>query len=291
MIANKILASVLLCSVLLVTAATTLRAAEETPVTWPFFAFDNGVGRGEWEAKKQAEVLAKLGYQGIGYTGVKGIPAMLKALHGRELKMFSTYIQLNLKEGVAPYDPQLLEAIKQLKGEGTALWVHIHGEATRSATQDQRAVKLIRELADMAKAAGLPVVLYPHTGFYVATTEDAVRVVKLVNRKNVGASFNLCHFLKQNDASSMERILRESMPYLMLVSINGADAGDTRKMGWDRLIQTLNDGTFDVSRVLKALRRGGYQGPVGLQCYAIKGDTRENLSMSIDAWRRLGPGT
>ncbi len=281
------MASLGLCTLLLSLATASLAVAEDQAAAWPFFAFDNGVASGAWQPEQQAETLADLGYQGIGYTGVNNIPAMCKALRAHGLKMFSTYIQVNLQENVAPYDAGLPEAIKQLAGEGTALWIHVHGEGPQSEAQDLRAVKVIRQLADMAKASKLPVVLYPHTGFYVATTQDAVRLTKLVDRENVGASFNLCHFLKQNDAQTLEQQIREAMPYLMLVSINGADTGTTKEMGWDRLIQTLDQGTFATSRVLKELKRGGYQGPIGLQCYAIKGDTRENLAKSIAAWSKL----
>ena len=283
---TKVITSVILGTLLIAMVAPSMALADDTP-SWPFFAFDNGVGRGTWQPAKQAEVLDDLGYQGIGYTGVKKIPEMLKALQARDLKMFSTYIQLNIQEDVAPYDAGLPEAIRQLKGEGTALWIHVHGNAPQSEAQDRRAVKLIRTIADKALSAELPVVLYPHTGFYVATTEDAVRLVKLVDRKNVGASFNLCHFLKQNDPRTLEKQLKAAMPYLMLVSINGADSGETKKLGWDRLIQTLDQGSMDVERVLDELQRGGYQGPIGLQCYAIKGDIRENLAKSISAWNEL----
>lgn len=279
--------SVMCGILLLLTATAAASAAEERQPSWPFFAFDNGVGRGSWQPEQQAEVLAQIGYQGIGYTGVRDIPAMLEALRAHGLKMFSTYIQLNLQPTTPPYDPQLPNAIEQLKGEGTALWLHVHSEDSAPGAQDQRAVELIREIATMAEASELPVVLYPHTGFYVATTQDAVRLARLVDRKNVGASFNLCHFLKQNDPRTLETRLRESMPYLMLVSINGADDGDTRQMGWERLIQTLDRGTFDVTRVLEELKRGGYAGPIGLQCYAIPGDIRENLSRSMAAWQKL----
>jgi hypothetical protein len=77
------------------------------------------------------------------------------------------------------------------------------------------------------------------------------------------------------------------MPYLLTVSINGADSGDTQHMTWSRLIQTLDRGSFDVSRVLKTLDRMGFTGSVGLQCYAIPGDPRGNLKRSIEAWRDL----
>jgi hypothetical protein len=79
------------------------------------------------------------------------------------------------------------------------------------------------------------------------------------------------------------------MPHLMLVSINGADPDGN----WDRLIQTLDRGDYDVYAVLVKLRRFGYDGPVGLQCYQVPGDRRENLKRSIEAWegfvKRMDP--
>ena len=113
--------------------------------------------------------------------------------------------------------------------------------------------------------------------------------MKKVDRKNVGVGFNLCHFLKLDDEKNLERRLKEAMPYLFAVSINGADGGDTNRMGWDRLIQTLDRGSFDVGRVLKTLKQLGYTGPIGLQCYGIPGDNRENLKRSMKAWRDLWP--
>ncbi len=281
-------AGLLCCGVaVLLLARARVTAAEDIAPAWPIFAFDNGVGRGELSPDQQAEMLAELGYQGIGYTGVENVPAMLKALRARGLRMYSTYIPVNLKDGQPPYDPGLPDAIKQFKGAGTALWIYVLGNEASSTKQDDRAVEIIRQVADMAQAAELPVVLYPHTGFYVATTADAVRLVKKIDRKNVGVSLNLCHFLKQNDAAVLIDRLREAMPYLFLVSINGCDDGDTQNMGWDRLIQTLDRGSFDVGGFLQQLKDNGYKGPVGLQCYAIQGDPRENLARSMKAWKEL----
>ena len=267
---------------------TTLAAGAAEPQARPFFAFDNGVGRDVgMKPEQQAQILADLGYDGIGYTGVNNVPAMLKALDAHGLKMFSTYLKVDLASETAPYDPGLAEAIKLFKAHGTALWIHIHGARSPSDELDDRAVAVLREIAEMAEASNLQVVLYPHTGFYVANNADALRVVKEVDRPNVGTSFNLCHFLKQQNEADMERVINESMPHMMLVSINGADSGDTPKMGWDRLIQTLDRGSFDVGRVLRLLDAAGYKGPIGLQCYAIKGDVCENLKRSKAAWDKL----
>lgn len=278
----------LILSVCIMAVLATGRSANAAENTRPFFAFDNGVGRDVgMKPDQQAELLADLGYQGIGYTGVNNVPALLKAFDAHGLKVFSTYLKIDLAPNAVPYDPGLPEAIKQFKSHGTALWVHLHGAKSPSDELDDRAVTVLREIADMAETSGLNVVLYPHVGFYVSNNADALRVVKKVDRTNVGTSFNLCHFLKQQDEAEMERVITESAPHLMLVSINGADSGDTQKMSWDRLIQTLDRGTFDVSHLLRLLDKVGYKGPVGLQCYAIKGDVRENLKRSKEAWDKL----
>jgi sugar phosphate isomerase/epimerase len=155
---------------------------------------------------------------------------------------------------------------------------------------DDQAVAVIREIAAMAEQAQLRVALYPHVGFYVATVQDALRLVKKVDRENVGASFNLCHFLKLEDERELARRLQQAAPHLLIASINGADRGDTQSMGWDRLIQTLDRGDFDVTSLLQSLQRLGYRGPIGLQCYAIAGEPRENLARSMAAWREITSG-
>ena len=38
------------------------------------------------------------------------------------------------------------------------------------------------------------------------------------------------------------------------------------------------------------LDTAGYRGPVGLQCFSVKGDTRENLQRSFAAWKKLSGG-
>ena len=58
-------------------------------------------------------------------------------------------------------------------------------------------------------------------------------------------------------------------------------------MGWDKLIQTLDKGSFDNYKLLKFLKDIGYTGPVGLQGYRIKGDLKETLSFSMKAWRKI----
>ena len=136
----------------------------------------------------------------------------------------------------------------------------------------------------MAAEAGLRIALYPHQGFWVERVEDAVRVAKKVERKNVGITFNLCHWLMVDDEKNMESLIKSAMPHLFVVSINGADSGGKN---WKQLIQTLDRGSFDVGRFLKTLGSCGYTGPIGFQGYGIGGDAHDNLKRTMAAWRNL----
>ena len=252
-----------------------------------FFAFDNGTGRRHLSPDEQAKMLKDLGYAGIRWSGTEQIPEMLEALDAQGLKMFSIYVVANVDPNRPPYDPKIKAVIEQLKGRDTVLWLHVNGPKPSSTESDEQAVAVFREIADMADKSGLRVALYPHVGTYVARAEDAVRLAKKVDHKNLGVCFNLCHFLKLDDEKNIEQRLRETLPHLFAVNINGADGGATQAMNWDRLIQTLDRGSFDVARVLAAIKQLGYAGPIGLQCYGIPGDCRENLARSMSGWRKL----
>jgi sugar phosphate isomerase/epimerase len=244
----------------------------------PLYVFDNGVGAGALSIEEQAELARKTGYAGIFYSGTKDIPELLAAHRARGLKVLGIYTGMNLSDAKPGYDPDLAEAIRQLKGTGALITFTVGGKA---ANGDDIAVPVIRQVADMAAQAGLKVALYPHFGCHVARIEDALRVRAKVGRPNVGLVFNLCHWLRSGDEANMAARLREALPYTLMVSINGADHdGD-----WDRLIQTLDRGSFDVKGFLDALRSLGYKGPIGLQCFDVKGDREENLTRSMRAWR------
>ena len=271
------LLSVLLAMILWVAAP----AVAASPLTNPFFVFDNGTGRDQHVSlEDQAELVKRTGYAGLGYTGTFHIPEMLQALESRGLKMFSIYVAAYINGDRPTYDPGLAEAIRQLQGHGTVIWLTVRGTAPDG---DARATAIVREIADKAAASGLRVALYPHVGMFVGRIEDALRVAKNVDRPNVGVTFNLAHFLAAKDEPNLDERLREALPHLFMVSINGAE----HEGGWDRLIQPLDRGAFDVYSLLKKLVALGYQGPIGLQCYQVPGDREENLTRSMAAWRKF----
>ena len=277
-------------SVIAALAAEADDTSKEKGLVNPFFAMDTifGVpGRRALSPKQQAAMVKELGYAGISYWGnAEGLSELLEELDKNGLAAFPPYYGINLDPDKQKYDPELKEIIRLLQGRDTAIWIFIISrEYKRSSPEgDPRAVEILREIADMAKEAGLRIALYPHTGFWLERVEDAVRVAKKVDRENVGVTFNLCHWLMVDDERNVKPLLELAMPYLFVVTINGADR---EGKGWDRLIQTLDRGTFDLYEFLKTLVGLGYEGPIGLQGYGIKGDPYENLKRSMDAWREL----
>jgi sugar phosphate isomerase/epimerase len=246
----------------------------------PLYVFDDGLDHGGLSLQAQVELVKRTGYAGVFYTGTQHIPELLVAHRSRGLKLLGTYTGTDISSASPGLEPGLPEAIEQLRGTGALIVFTVRGQASDA---DERAVPVIRKVCDMAAQSGLKVALYPHVGFHVARIEDALRLREKVDRSNLGVVFNLCHWLKSGDEANLAARLQQAMPYLMMVSINGADhEGD-----WDRLIQTLDRGTFDLRQFLKTLADAGYRGPIGLQCYAIKGDQEENLRRSMTAWQAL----
>lgn len=263
----------------LLLAAPGVRAAGSR-LSNPFFIFDNGLGRGILPLDRQAELARRGGYDGILFTGTDRIPEMRKSLETRGLKMFGIYTGMNLSDPNPTFAPGLPEAIRQLRGSGAAITFTVDGKHPDAAAI---AVRTVREVADMAAAAGLQVALYPHYGMHVARLEDALRLRENVARPNVKIIFNLCHWLRSGDEANLDERLRMVAPHLAMVNINGSD----HEGGWDRLIQTLDRGDYNVYAFLKAVLATGYRGPIGLQCYNIKGDIEENLTRSMAAWKTL----
>ncbi|TFG47428.1 MAG: DUF1080 domain-containing protein [Candidatus Brocadiia bacterium] len=262
---------------------------EPLGLTNQFFAMDTSTkDKDHQTTEAQSQMLKELGYDGFAYSGFNNIENVLEELDRNDLKLFAIYINVLIDPpaGKDRYKPEMKDSIKKLKGRDIILWLTVNSTKypCSSPDGDPCAVAVIREIADMAEQSGLRVALYPHHKSWIERVEDAVRVAKKVNRPNVGATFNLCHWLRIDEEKSLEIRLNEAMPYLFVVTINGADSGGK---DWKSLIQTLDKGSFDMCGFLKTLNRLNYTGPIGLQGYGIGGDAYENLKNSMNAWRRF----
>lgn len=261
-------------------AATTKPAV--SAIDNAFFAMDTATrDENHQTVEAQLRLVKELGFAGWACSLME-MQEPLRIADELKLKIFAVYTGLNLDAEAPGWDAKLPDAIRAMKGRGTAIWLFVLGKSPQSDALDARAVEGIRRIADMAAESGLNVSLYPHNGFYVASTRDALRLAKQAERPNVRVTFNLCHWLMVDKGRDLEGLLRDVRPFLDIVSINGADrTGDS----WAQLIQPLGQGDFDVYGLLAHLKGLGFRGPIGLQGYGIKGDVREHLARAMRTWR------
>jgi sugar phosphate isomerase/epimerase len=246
----------------------------------------------DWhDAKKrsfaeQAAMLKDLGYDGVGHIWLDGVSERLKTLDDAGLKLYQITMTVDLTPGKPAYDSRFKDVLALVKGRHVQFDLLVGGMKPSDPAGDERAVKILREMSDLARDSGSQLLLYPHVSNWIERIEDAVRVAEKVDRPNVGVMFNLCHWLRVDPSRDYRSLLHRALPRLWAVSINGADVQD-EKPGWDHYIQPLDRGSFDVAGLLKTLDELGYTGPVGLQCYGIGGDARDHLARSMAAWRRM----
>jgi sugar phosphate isomerase/epimerase len=269
---------------------TSARAADSPqPVQgYPFFPFCI-----DWhDAKKrtfqeQAVMLKELGYEGVGHIWLDKVAERLATLDAAGLKLFQITMVVDLAPGKPAFDAKFKEVLGLVKGRKVQFCLLINGAKASDASADPRGVEVLREMSDLALDSGSQILLYPHVDNWVERIEDSLRVAQKVDRANVGCMFNLCHWLRVDKQRDYRKLLQAAMPKLWAISLNGADEWD-EKPGWDRYIQPLDKGSFDMARFLGTLKDLGYKGPIGLQCYGIGGDTKEHLARSMAAWRTLG---
>jgi len=256
----------------------------------PFFAMDTAA---RLEPAECAQVLADLGYAGLG-----GRPASAKAhaaaLQSKGLVFFNGYHVTNFGYGQTELPADLAKAVDDLAGTGSTLWLGINKVAFPAGVRagpeygDTIVVPQLKQLLAYAKPKGVKVSLYPHTGFWAAQFEVCLRVANKVDDPNLGVTFNLCHWLKvEGSERDSLQLIKEALPRLNFITINGADTGDTQKLGWDKLIQPLGRGSYDVGAFVAKTRAAGYRGPFGFQGFGIKMDSKELLKETMEGWGKI----
>ena len=235
-----------------------------------FYAFENGCRFGSYE--DEAKTLKELGYDGINqiHSGGDKLAQRVAAYDEVGLKVLSVYLNVDDK-------PIAADVVEPLANRDAMIELTVRKMTPKT-------VEAVRQTAEMAAGMKIRVALYPHAGFAVAKMPQAMDLIKKVDHPNLGVMFNLCHFLKSEMAEDLESVLENAGDRLFAVSTSGAKLGG---QGWGELIQRLDQGDFRQQRLFRQLQKLGYQGPVALQCYNVRGDKRTNLERSMGAWRKI----
>jgi sugar phosphate isomerase/epimerase len=242
------------------------------------YTFGNGFGN--MPAAEAAKLAKELGYQGIGSIYPNRLADYKAACEAEGLNLFSIYVGGKVNADGFQIDDGIAAAIALLKGTDALVELNVQ---RGKDPNDVQAVALVRHVADLAKAAGLKVVLYPHADFHVERLDHALKIARAADCDNVGIAFNLCHFLKVQPTDDLAVVFAEAKPLLWSVSICGADSDGK---DWSTLIRPLDEGSFDQAALLRTLRRTGYESALGLQCFNIQYAPREHLTRSMAAWKK-----
>jgi len=239
-------------------------------------------------ALEKTKLLKTIGFDGLEGFGYKDFFELKNALDKEGLEMLVNYVTLNFETDGKLENTSANEINEMIKAsaKGAIIYFYVQSNSYNDDKEngDKVVAVILRELSDCSASFGVKLCVYPHVSTYCETVAHSVKLAKMVDRKNYGAALNLCHLLKVEGSEGIDNKLKEFVPLLFAVNICGADGGDTKQFGWDRLIQPLGQGSFDTYRFVKSLRENGYTGPIGLQCYNLKGDAFETLTRSMEIW-------
>lgn len=251
----------------------------------PFVAMQTATGGGEPDA--QVQLVQELGFDGLAWD-LDRLAAVREAVEARGGDLVSAYAVLDLGAGV-PLAERLApvrRALQELAGGPGMLWLALQqsGRAPRDPDGDPAVVAALQALLAAADATGVEIALYPHHGFWLEAVDDALRLCGKVEHPRLGICFNLCHFLRAGEGPDPAPLLQRCGARLFAATVHGADV-DGRD--WGTLIRPLDEGSFEVESLLRALAAVPFDGPVGLQGFGLRLPARDHLQRSMAAWRAL----
>jgi sugar phosphate isomerase/epimerase len=258
---------------------------------WQFFALCT-----DWHdtkhrtSEQQCELLKELGFDGTANTWLPGTEERAAAAKKHSIRLMQVYLRVDLS-AEKPFDPNLEKVLPSLKGQGTQLALLIYGGKPSDETLDEKCVGIIRQIDELAAKRETEVVLYPHIGAWLEKVADTVRVAEKYSAKypdkKLGVMFNLSHWVTTDKSENLEKALMLTKPLLAAVTINGTDTPEELQAKKGNRDQVLGSGSYDVLPLLKLLKKMDYRGPIGLQCYGVRGDLKETLTQSMNAWKKL----
>lgn len=246
----------------------------------PFVAMNTALGGGS--AKDRVHLANRLGFDGVAW-GAAQLANVRLACEQRGDDLWSAYFVLDVANATEQQLATLRAAMTTMAGGPGMIWLAVRNSQLepRTPAGDDAASKLLQPLLQHADKTGVEIALYPHHGFWVETTADALRVCRQLDHSKVGVCFNVCHHLRAGVANTRQ-LLQQTGERLFAVTVNGADLDGKN---WSTLIQPLGQGSWDLGPFLDLLDDVQFGGPVGLQGYGIRRPAAEHLAESMATWR------
>ncbi len=253
----------------------------------PLLAFDFTIK--DRTPERQVEMLQSQGFSGIAISfpeperieDFNSVPAIRDGSFQLVATVWTLFLDRPLDE---KYLANALPAIAKSHG---FLWV-ICGPAAWPVDKapPPGTIEKIRQLADIAKAQNVDVVLYPHERTPLPNADRALEWKRKIGRSNVKITLNLCHEIKAGNRDHLPEVIKRVLPDVAAVTVNGADVEPDKADHWERTIQSLDHGTMDVhEKFVKPLLAAGYKGPIILHTFGLLDPPREHLARSMKTWQ------
>lgn len=265
-------------------------------MTTPLYAMDTSFfsSIGVYEFDARCEMLRELGYDATyltlwneaAWADVAQLPTVRERFG---LDVAAVYVILD--PALGPDDPasrRIAELVETLEGCRT-IEVSIRSSdpalAPSDRAGDEAARRSLTPLLERAERRGITIALYPHIRFWLERIEDAVRLCRMIDHPRLGAVFCGYHWFAADGQRLGERIA-EAAPYLTLANLCGSRRFDNGS-GMPATIEPLDEGELDNFALLGMLKGAGFDGPIGVQGFAVGGDVYARLRRSLAAFRDM----
>lgn len=274
------------------TSATFAHSAETSSQMPPSDLFDRLFIMDTWfwenklDASQQADILKRLGSRKATESRNRWdeFPQVLETFDRSGIEMVAVYVRLSIGDRELPdFFAPLIDC---LKGHNTLIWLNLVSQSYKpsDAEGDKDARKIVLAAADLAEQAGLSISLYHHRGDWMERIGDTFRLAETCDRKNVGCTFNLYHWLFNDGGDHLEETAKKVLPRLNCITINGA-MKNTAAIDVREAILPLGEGDYDVEQFVRTFIKLGYRGPIGMQGYGIGGEIEKKMADSLEVWR------
>ena len=269
---------------------------------WPLYAFDNHFEHADHPVPDpdRWDIARDLGFSklwlSINFTMPERVARMRRIPLDRDRTGLGVIVYTILDlQNPFPAAPNVFDLIDHLRpGDTLELALSLGWKRDLSdPAHDRLALVALEKILPVAEARGIIVSLYHHTGFWLETIEDAVRLARAFAHPRLKVTFCASHWycLRHADpAADLSSAIALASPWLHLVNTCGTrptPAGSSFPL--PTTVEVLGAGTFDQAALLFALLRHGFAGDLGFQGYGIPGDPRQNLAACLRAYHALLP--
>jgi len=174
-----------------------------------------------------------------------------------------------------------IERLIRKHGIRPQIWSMLRNpSAVVQADKVREAAEAILPLVQKTSSIGCRLGLYNHGG-WAGEPSNMVAVCEYLHRnhdaKHVGIVYNFHH--GHEHIAAFEDHLKNMLPHLICLNINGMAAADVVRGGRDKIL-TLGQGQHEID-LLRLVLQSGYSGPVGILDHRPDRDTEEVLRENL----------